>query len=276
MNSLIPSTLTRANGDQPHTASYFELQASWGVTKHFGGTEVTDELVRLCQIDRGAYVLDVGCGTGMTPRYLVETIGCRVVGIDLSDRMIAWSKRRSQRAQLDALATFSVADAQQLPFADQTFDAVICESVTAFVGNKAQALSEYTRVTRPGGYIGLTEGVWLTPPPDDLAAYLTRVMAGANFLAPAEWQMLLVDAGLTDLVAQCYPISARSQWKSELRRLDRMDRQEYLNAWKTVGSLVLTSAPFRQYIRELWPSASVWRMFNYFGYGIFVGRRSVY
>jgi cyclopropane fatty-acyl-phospholipid synthase-like methyltransferase len=69
--------------------SYFDLQATWGVTKHFGGTDATGALAALCHIDRDAYVLDVGCGAGMTPRYLAQTVDCRIVGVDLSERMIA-------------------------------------------------------------------------------------------------------------------------------------------------------------------------------------------
>ena len=255
--------------------SYFDLQATWGVTKHFGGAETTDALAALCRIDRGAYVLDIGCGTGMTPCYLAETIGCRVVGVDISERMIAWSRRRAQRARLDDRVTFAVADAQSLPFAAGTFDAVISESVTAFVPDKPRAVAEYARVARLGGSVGLMEGAWITSPPAALAAYLARVMAGAAFLSPDAWSALLAGAGLTDLVAQRSAISARSQWRSELRRMDRADRQEYLRAWKTFGSLLFTSAPFRRYIRELWPSScSVFRMFDYFGYGVFVGRKS--
>ena len=77
------------------------------------------------------------------------------------------------------------------------------------------------------------------------------------------------------LAAQRFAISTRAQWQSELRRMDREDRQEYLRAWTTFGSLLFTSAAFRRYIRELWPSSrSVFRMFGYFGYGIFVGKKS--
>jgi SAM-dependent methyltransferase len=257
------------------TPSYFDLQATWGVTKHFGGTDTTDVLAALCHIDQDAYVLDVGCGTGMTPCYLAETIGCRVVGVDISERMIAWSRRRAQRARLVDRVTFAVADAQKLPFCDRTFDAIISESVTAFVGDKRCAVSEYVRVARSGGLVGLMEGTWDAPPPAELSAYLARVMAGADFQPPDAWTKLLVGAGLTDLVAQPCTISARRQWKGELQRMGRDERQEYLQAWKTFGSLLLTSAAFRRYLRELWPPRSAFHLFDYFGYGIFVGRKAV-
>ena len=265
-----------AHGPEALAPSYFDLQATWGVTKHFGGTETTDDLVALCQIERDSCVLDVGCGVGMTPCYLAQTVGCRVVGVDISERMIAWARRRAHRAGLDDRVTFAVADARRLSFGDGTFDAVISESVTAFVGDKPRAVGEYVRLARPGAAIGLMEGAWIAPPPAELVAYLRRVMAGADFLTADAWSSLLAGAGLTDLVARRCAINARSQWRSELHRLDRDDVQQYLHAWQTFGSLLLTSAAFRRYLRELWPSSrSVFRMFDYFGYGLFVGRTPV-
>jgi hypothetical protein len=96
-------------------------------------------------------------------------------------------------------------------------------------------------------------------------------LAGASFLAPDGWSKLLAGAGLTDLVVRRYTICARRQWKSGLRRMERDKLQEYLNAWKTFGSLLVTSATFRRYLRELWSPRSTLPMFDYFGYGIFVG-----
>jgi SAM-dependent methyltransferase len=189
--------------------------------------------------------------------------------------MIAWSRRRAQRARLADRVTFAVADAQKLPFPDETFDAIISESVTAFVADKRCAVAEYVRVARSGGFVGLMEGTWNAPPPADLAAYLARVMAGADFQPPDAWTNLLGGAGLIDLVAQPCTISARRQWKGELQRMGRDERQEYLNAWKTFGSLLLTSAPFRRYLRELWPPRSIFHLFDYFGYGIFAGKKSM-
>jgi SAM-dependent methyltransferase len=266
-----PSPAERAD----HESAYFELQATWGVTKHLGGTAATDALVALCHIDSRAQVLDVGCGAGITPRYLAQTVGCRVVGLDISARMIGWAQRRVRRARIDDRVTLGVADAQRLPFADATFDAVICESVTAFVPDKPRAVAEYARVTRPGGYVGLAEGVWLAPPPPELAAYLARVMDGVDFQRPDIWRGFLAGAGLIDLVAQCHPISARRQWRGEIGRLGRDAVEDYLRAWKTFAGLLIASAAFRRYLRDLWPSSrSIFRMFDYAGYGIFAGRKA--
>ena len=77
--------------------SYFGLQAYWGVTKHMGGLKATRELIELCHIDEGKYVLDVGCGIGITPCYLAKRYGCRVVGVDISQKMVDRSKERAKR-----------------------------------------------------------------------------------------------------------------------------------------------------------------------------------
>jgi cyclopropane fatty-acyl-phospholipid synthase-like methyltransferase len=61
---------------------YFAFLAQLGFTKHIGSMQATRELIELCHIQRGAHVLDVGCGVGATPRYLAEELGCRVIGVD--------------------------------------------------------------------------------------------------------------------------------------------------------------------------------------------------
>ena len=46
------------------------MQASWGLTKHMGGLEATRKLIEACHIDKDSYVLEVGCGVGITACYL--------------------------------------------------------------------------------------------------------------------------------------------------------------------------------------------------------------
>ena len=86
--------------NDPDTQSeytYFGMQSSWGVTKHFGGLRATDELATLCHVGADKSVLVVGCGIGLTPCHLAKNYGCRVVGVDLSEKMIEWSRKRAAR-----------------------------------------------------------------------------------------------------------------------------------------------------------------------------------
>ena len=62
---------------------FFDFAAEVGFTKHIGGDKATEEMVELCQIGADSYVLDVGCGAGVTPTFIAKKYGCRVVGVDI-------------------------------------------------------------------------------------------------------------------------------------------------------------------------------------------------
>jgi len=250
---------------------YFELQASWGMTKHMGGLKATRELVELCHINKGKYVLVVGCGVGITPCYLAKRYGCRVVGVDLSERMIDRSNERAKREGVEDRVEFRIADAQNLPFEETLFDAVICESVNAFIEDKQRAASEYVRVITPGGYVGLNEVTWIKTPPQELAEYLYRIM-GAEFLTCNNgWKELLEGSGLRETVARIYQTNALSQWINEVRQLDFLD---FSRAWYRYLFLFIKSSACRRFTKEaLTMPRSIFRIFKYFGYGIYVGRK---
>lgn len=250
---------------------YFDLQASWGLTKHMGGIDATRELVEACRINKDSYVLDVGCGVGITACYLAEEYGCRVVGIDLSDAMIKRSKQRAKRKKVEDRVEFRTGDAKSLPFKDSIFDAVICESVVAFSKDKQKVIDEYARVTKPGGYVGLNEVTWIKTPPKELAEYLSRALGNAEFLTPGGWKELLEKAELTGTQARIYKTSVLRQWISEVRQ---MDPRDYFGAWSKFVSLCVKNPAARKWIRKIIiPPLSIFRIFKYFGYGIYIGRK---
>ena len=145
---------------------FFDFAAEVGLTKHLGNVDATDKLAELCHMNQGKYILDVGCGSGATAAYLAQECGCRVMGVDILPRMVDRAQELTKRKGVADLTEFKVADAQELPFPDGQFDAVITESVTAFPEDKQKAVNEYVRVLKPGGYVGLNESTWLkTPPP---------------------------------------------------------------------------------------------------------------
>lgn len=249
---------------------YFELQAAFGFTKHTGGLNATKELIELCHIDKGKYVLEVGCGVGKTSNYIAENQGSRMVGVDISEKMIARSKTNAKRKGVEKRTEFRVADVQDLPFEDATFDAVIGESVTAFPQDKQRTVSEYVRVTKPEGYVGLNETTWVKAPPPELAEYFSR-LSGAKPETSDGWKELLEGSGLTDIVARTYKISALDQWINEIRGLDITD---YLGAWFRFLSLLIKSPACRRWAREaLSMPKSIFKIFECMGYGIYVGRK---
>jgi ubiquinone/menaquinone biosynthesis C-methylase UbiE len=248
---------------------YFDLQASWGLTKHMGGLEATRKLIEACHIDKASYVLDVGCGVGITACYLVKEYGCKVVGVDLSEMMVERSKERAKRKNVEDKVEFKIADAQDLPFKDRIFDAVICESVVAFSTDKQKVVREYARVTKPGGYVGMNEVTWVETPPPELVEYLSRALGHAEFSNPDGWKVLLEKAGLTGVAARVYKTSALRQWASEVRQ---MDPRDYSGAWRKFFSLCFKSRALRKWIKEISiPPRSIFRIFKYLGYGLYVG-----
>jgi arsenite methyltransferase len=247
----------------------FELQAEVGITKHVGSLRATQELMELCHIDGNTHVLDVGCGVGLTPSYLAKTIGCRVVGVDVSPKMIQRSKEKAVREKTEGLTDFKVADAQDLPFEDGLFDAVISESVVSMVEDNERALSEYSRVTKPGGYIGLNEAIWFREPPPELIAHIGQTSGiTINVLTARDWEALLESAGLTDLVVRTYEVEVRSEASGMLRRLGLGD---LLRSSYRALRLYATSPAYRAWAKEA--SSEPKEMAEYMGYGLFVGRK---
>lgn len=98
--------------------TFFDFAAEVGLTKHIGGVEATEALVELCHIGPDSYVLDVGCGSGVTACFLAKRVGCRVAGVDILEAMVARSRERAGREKVADRVEFRVADAQALPFAD--------------------------------------------------------------------------------------------------------------------------------------------------------------
>jgi SAM-dependent methyltransferase len=89
-------------------------------------------------------VLDVGCGTGdIAARLREELPEIEVVAVDLSPRMVQIARERG--------LTATVADVQQLPFADGEFDCVLAAWLIYHVPDRARAIAELARVLAPGG-----------------------------------------------------------------------------------------------------------------------------
>ena len=253
--------------------AFFDFAAEVGLTKHIGSVKATETLAQLCQIGKDSYLLDVGCGVGATPCFLAKTYGCRVVGVDILPRMIERSRERAAREKLTDRVEFKVADAQDLPFGDELFDAVITESVTAFPEDKQKAVNEYVRVTRPGGYVGLNESAWLkVPPPPEMVAWVEQdVGATVRPLTPDAWTGLLEAAGLKDIIAKVYTINTQDETKGILQRYSIGGM---LGVIARTLLLYARSPAYRKFVKRVRETGLIpVNLDEYFGYGLFVGKK---
>jgi len=253
--------------------TFFDFAAYVGLTKHLGNVEATEELVELCHIGADKYVLDVGCGVGVTPCFVAKRYGCRVVGVDISKGMIEKSEERAKREGVAHKVEFRVADAQDLPFEDDLFDAVITESVTAFPEDKQGAVNEYVRVTKPGGYVGLNESVWLkVPPPPEVVAWAAQdIGAAVKPLTSDEWVGLLENAGLKEIVARTYAINVQNETRGILRRYGCRGMLRVLGRTCILYAMSPDYRGFVEKVRE--DGVTPENLDEYFGYGMYAGRK---
>ena len=252
--------------DEP---TYLELQARVGTTKHMGGQDSTEELIALCRIAPGMTVLDAGCGAGATPRYLASRRGCRVMAVDISPEMVELARGRAQRAGLGDLVEFRAADVRRLPFEDGLFDAVLCESVLAFLSEKGQAVRELARVAKPGARVGLNEETWLrAPPPARLVEFARRTWDIADELPTAQgWAALLWECGLSEVEARPLAYSPRRE-ASQVRRYGWRDM---LDMARRSLRLAFTSPAVRRRLRDARRAPP--DLFDYLGYGLYAGTK---
>ena len=110
-------------------------------------------------------VLDVATGTAAVALELVRQKDCFVVGVDVTDEMLAEGRRRVVLAAASKKVRLEHGDARALPFADGTFDAVTFTYLLRYVEDPAATLRELARVVKPGGTVaglefGLPGGIW--------------------------------------------------------------------------------------------------------------------
>jgi ubiquinone/menaquinone biosynthesis C-methylase UbiE len=247
---------------------YLDMQAEIGYTKHIGGAKATNELLELCEVGPEKVLLNVGCGAGTTSTYIVENFHCKLVGVDLKENMIKTAHERVQRKGLADKIEFRRADAQDLPFEQDTFDILICESVNIFIPDKTKAMGEYKRVVKPGGYVGLNEPVLLQSPSSGVADLISEVVGHEIFRASV-WEDLLWEVGLTNVIARIYANPVREESRSQMALLDVRDILRMLRIFITM----VFKSPYTRTLVKQATAASPREYMEYLGYGLFVARK---
>ncbi|EDX84877.1 methyltransferase, UbiE/COQ5 family [Synechococcus sp. PCC 7335] len=129
----------------------------------------------------GAFLLDVGCGTGEDAAVLAERVGPdgRVVGLDCSAALIKEARHRIRAGDLSL--TFQVGDVHHLDMLDNSFDGCRADRLFMHIEDRQQALAEMVRVTRPKGRVLVREPDWDTLIVDHPNRALTRKILNPHF-----------------------------------------------------------------------------------------------
>jgi SAM-dependent methyltransferase len=180
--------------------------------------------------------------------------------------MIESARKWAQRKGVVEKTEFRVANAQDLPFEDNTFDILICESVNIFIPDKSKAMGEYKRVVKPGGAIGLNEPIFIKSP-SPAAAKLMADYVGHEILPPSVWEDLLSDVGMTNIITKTYPIKLREDPRGQLGFFSRGDM---IGLMGNMLKVLFGSDPFARNLLKR-AQSNPRDFYDFFGYGLFVG-----
>jgi len=152
-------TTTAVTSAPDYAAIKTKQNAAWasgdysriGVTLQIVG----ESLAEAMDLRPGASVLDVAAGNGNATLAFARRM-CTVTSTDYVDTLLARGRARAEAEALDV--RYEIADAEQLPFNDSTFDGVVSTFGVMFSPNQDKAAGELLRVCRPGGKIGLA--IW--------------------------------------------------------------------------------------------------------------------
>jgi ubiquinone/menaquinone biosynthesis C-methylase UbiE len=194
--------------------SFTALDRVHDVEAYVHALEAFDEIPQLQELKRvardmirpGTSVLDVGCGFGLETVRLARIVGQagRVAGIDKSAEFIAEAKQRAVAAGL--AIDYRAGEAQSLPYADESFDAVRAERLLIYLKDWEKAVAEMKRVAKPGASLAFIEpefGTTTINLPD--RALVRRAMAHEADTAvveswlPGQLYYALSDLGLRDV-----------------------------------------------------------------------------
>ena len=126
--------------------------------------DLIEELLQWAGVEEAQHILDVGCGIGGSSLYLAQKFNARATGITLSPFQANRAKQRSQAMGLSQQAEFLVADAQNMPFADNSFDLVWALESGEHMPDKVKFMQECYRVLQPGGKLIMV--TWCHRPTD--------------------------------------------------------------------------------------------------------------
>lgn len=157
-----------------HSAEYFGEQRDFWWNQDFIAL-----MANRWRLDRVRMALDVGCGVGHWSRVILPHLPAeaRLFGIDREPAWVKEAAARAERAGYGERTSYRLGEAEKIPFHDEVFDLVTCQTLLIHVRDPKAVLREMMRVTKPGGLIAVVE-------PNNMANAL--VLWSTQFRAPID------------------------------------------------------------------------------------------
>jgi arsenite methyltransferase len=206
-----------------------------GGSFHPGGVKLTEHLGTLLGLTAQSRVLDIASGKGTSALFLAEHFGCEVLGIDYSRQNVEQASAAAAAKGMSSRVSFRTGDAERLPVAESSFDAIICECAFCTFPDKPAAAGEFARALRGGGQVGLsdlTRGPVLPKELDGLLAWIAciadaqPVEAYVQYLRTAGFRVEateLHDEALLEMVNQIRMKLLGAEIMVRLKKLDLPD-----------------------------------------------------
>jgi SAM-dependent methyltransferase len=204
-------------------------------------------------------VLEVASGSGGPGLFLVRSTGCRLVGIDIHEGGIETANAAARAAGLAERAWFELHDAQMpLPFADASFDAVVCIDSMNHLFDRDAVFREWARVLSDGGRFLFTDAVIVCAPLRREEMVRRSPAMGEFLFTPLGWyEQVLADAGFIDVrvedatanivgVAERWH-AARAEVEDELRELEGAAKYEEFQQFLATTALVAREGRLGRY-----------------------------
>jgi SAM-dependent methyltransferase len=169
-------------------------QHSW-----VGADEVRADIHRL-RLSPSSRLVDLGCGPCGPLTFILATVGCRGVGVELSQSALRAGRARAASLGVDALLSVQEADLNEpLPFETGSFDAAMALDVVLHVRDRSKFFREVARVLRPGGRFLFTDAAVVSGSISNEEVRKRSVHGYTQFVA-AGWNETLLESAAFRLV----------------------------------------------------------------------------
>jgi len=188
--------------------------------------DLIDEVLKWAEVDSATKVVDVGCGIGGSSRHIARKYGASCEGVTLSPYQASRGNELAKEQGLSDTCHFQVADALDMPFADNTFDVVWSLESGEHMPDKQQFVNELFRVATPGGRIiivtwchrDLEEGeTSLTKKEERLLRKINRAYYLPQWCSVKDYVDLLEAKGATDIKREDWSYIIAPFWKAVIR-----------------------------------------------------------